>query len=326
MEMTNKAVAKELATLALAKSIVEGDAKGADAALKAGADAEAFWIDGRTRLRELAGKRGPVATSKAIQKLLAPDALKTLPPMKSDRSLWSQSFVEFVAMRGYEFEGRTKPLHQTGGSDLKGLTSAKAGVKLISSKWSRGIENAVCLDSDDGKSSTWTIWFEADWRGDRRIVGFWVRFKVDALGWELVEEFKAAEKAGNECDWPPLTSSYVGAQKDWEGELIVFDWCEQREYDVNKLTACMRAGGSPFTKYGEGLIGDPGRYEGSSETKGFMDAVRTAIGPRKGWHLRIEPLLTDDGIAALRAKVELASATPKAKAPKKSLKDRTDIV
>lgn len=56
MEMTNKALAKELVTLTLAKSIVEGDAIGADAALKAGADPEAFWSDGRPRLRELTGK------------------------------------------------------------------------------------------------------------------------------------------------------------------------------------------------------------------------------------------------------------------------------
>ena len=54
--MTNKALAKELVTLTLAKSIVEGDAIGADAALKAGADPEAFWSDGRPRLRELTGK------------------------------------------------------------------------------------------------------------------------------------------------------------------------------------------------------------------------------------------------------------------------------
>ena len=165
--------------------------------------------------------------------------------------------------------------------------------------------------------------------GDRRITGFVVRFTVDALGWTLVEEFKAAEKAGTHTDWPALASPYVGAQKDWEGKLIVFDWCEQREYGVKRLIACMRAGGSPFTKYGNGLIGDISQYEGSQETKAFMDAFRKAIGPKEGWHLRIESMLTEENIAAFLANVErsnLASSTPKAKSPKKSLKERTDIM
>ena len=329
MATRNKKAQSELATLALAKALAEGDPKAVEAALTAGADAQAFWIDGRTRLRDFAGQRGTAAASKAIKKLFAPDALKVVPSFKSDRSLWTQSFVEFVAMRGYEFSGMTKPLSGWGGTELKGLNSVKAGVKLIHNKWKRGIVDAVCKDSDDGKSSSWSIWFDADWVGDRRITGFVVRFTVDALGWTLVEEFKAAEKAGTHTDWPALASPYVGAQKDWEGKLIVFDWCEQREYGVKRLIACMRAGGSPFTKYGNGLIGDISQYEGSQETKAFMDAFRKAIGPKEGWHLRIESMLTEENIAAFLANFErsnLASSTPKAKSPKKSLKERTDIM
>ncbi len=328
MATTSKATAKELATLALAKALAEGDPKAASIALKDGGDVDAFWIDGRTTLRGLVGKRGSAAASKAMKGLFEPEVMKVLPPLKVDRSLWSKSFVEFVARRAYEFEGSTNPLSQGNlGTDLKGLSSAKAGVKLISNKWSRGIGNAICNDSKDGKSSKWKIWFDADWKKDRRIVGFWVSFKVDALSWAIVEEFDAAVRAGTECEWPPLTSPYVLAQRNWEGQVLAYDWLYGVSYDIEDLVAFLRKGGSPYATLGEdSIVGDPSPYSGSPETKDFMDAVRTALGSPEGWHLRIAPLLTDEGIAALRAKVELKLATPKAKTAKKSLKDRTDIV
>lgn len=328
MAMTSKATAKELATLALAKALAEGDPKAAAIALKDGGDVDAFWIDGRTTLRELVGRRGSAAASKAMRGLFEPEAMKTLPPLKVDGSLWSKSFVEFVARRAYQFEGSTNPLSQGNlGTDLKGLSTAKAGVRLISNKWSRGIGNAVCNDSKDGKSSKWQIWFDAEWKKDRRIVGFWVSFKVDALGWTMVEEFNKAVKAGTESEWPPLTSPYVAAQRNWEGQVLAYGCLYGGSYNTGDLIEYLRNGGSPYATLGTGtIVGDPGRYEGTLETKEFMDALRTALGSSEGWHLRIAPLLTDDGIAALRAKVDLKLSTPKAKAPKKSLKDRTDIV
>ena len=65
MVMTSKATAKESATLALAKALAEGYPKAASLALKDGADVEAFWINGRTLLRNLAGRRGSAAASKS---------------------------------------------------------------------------------------------------------------------------------------------------------------------------------------------------------------------------------------------------------------------
>ncbi|UUZ47513.1 hypothetical protein LP420_30370 [Massilia sp. B-10] len=43
--------AQALATLALAAAIVDSDIPAARAALSSGADPEAFWVDGKTRLR-----------------------------------------------------------------------------------------------------------------------------------------------------------------------------------------------------------------------------------------------------------------------------------
>lgn len=60
MVVNGNSIAKELATLALAKSIVEGDVGGVRAAWDAGGDPEAFWIDGRVRLREFAKCRGVI--------------------------------------------------------------------------------------------------------------------------------------------------------------------------------------------------------------------------------------------------------------------------
>jgi len=330
MAVTRKATAKELATLALAKSLAEGDPKAASAALKAGADAEAFWIDGRTRLSGLVGRFGTTAASKAMMNLFAPSSMMPLPSLKSEPSVWTQEFVEFAARRGYKFSGCTTPLAGGNGADLKGLESVKSGVNLISRKWFRGLLDASCKDSEDGKSSVWELRFDADWSQDRRIVGFKLNFRVDGLGWALYKQFEAASPSGK-IDWPDSASPYVGSQREWEGEHIVEKRLEWEPYDVDMLVSCLRAGGNPFAMLNGSLLGNPGKRSGtfeygSAETKAFMDALRDAIGQREGWHLRIKPLLTAAGVAALRAKVALQSATPKAKTPKKSLKARTDIM
>jgi hypothetical protein len=238
--------------------------------------------------------------------------------MRQDSSLWSRSFVEFVAMRGYEFIGSTSPL-AGGGTDLKGLSTAKAAVRLIANKWQR-LEDATCHDSDDGKSSAWRLRFDADWNGDRRIVGFWVGFKVDALGWELLERFETATALG----WPDPSDPLAWSQKDWEGRLMAYDL--PFGYGVDPLIKFLRKGGNPFTEFGE--KGNPLGHEGEAgpDAKPFLDALREAIGPREGWHVRIAPLLTDAGIEALRAKVEMKLSIPKAKTTKRSLKERTDIM
>ena len=330
MATTNKATAKELATLALAKGLAEGDAKAVDAALKSGADADAFWIDGRKRLRDLAGTRGTASGAKAIKLLFAPEALKILPSKKSDPTLWQQSFVEFVAMRGYGFHGMTNPL-SPGGTELKGITSAKSGVRLIHNSWSRGLLDANCKDSEDGKSSSWFILFDADWKQDRRVVGFWIRFEVDALGWVLLAEYKAAKESGTMWKSPPLTSPYMGAQKEWESQYVPYDFDHgsQDVYTVEKLIAYMRAGGSPFGSFADRLVGKKGDFQGTPETNAFMKAFRKAVGPKEGWHLRIESMLAEESMSAFLAifqKGQIANSTPKAKAPKKPLKTRANNV
>jgi hypothetical protein len=92
--MNKKASAKELATLALAKSIVEGDAEAAMGALKAKADYDAFWIDGATRLRDLAKSRGARSVSLVIEEAARSRGLKALPPMAESPDRWSRALVE----------------------------------------------------------------------------------------------------------------------------------------------------------------------------------------------------------------------------------------
>ena len=65
--MKKKASAKELATLSLARAIIEEDAEAAMGALKAKADYDAFWVDGATRLRDLAKSRGARSVSQMIE-------------------------------------------------------------------------------------------------------------------------------------------------------------------------------------------------------------------------------------------------------------------
>ncbi len=319
--------AKALATLALAKSILERDTVSARAALMAGADPEAFWIDGHTRLRELASKgwRWGTSGSDAMNALFTAESLKTLPPMKTDRARWSQSFVEFVAKRGYGFGGSTNPLSGKGGSEVRGLTTVKAGVRLISNKW-RLIENATCADIDQKRASNWCLWFGPHWDGDRRRVGFCVDFRVDALVWELVEMFEEAKKTGTTHVKLDPADPVSIRQKDWEGSEITWKIVDDK-FDLEDLIACLRKGGSPFLEISGELFGGPASgFRGTPEAEAFLDVLREAIGDREGWHLRIAPLLTDSGVSALREKASLKISVPKAKGLKKSLKIRNDIM
>lgn len=139
--------------------------------------------------------------------------------MKEERSRWTKDFVEFVVRRGHSFCGRTNPLSSPRGVELDGWATAKAAFRLIEKKWFL-LENATCKDSESGKRSVWRLWFRADWKGDRRIVGFWVEFDVDALGWELVEMFDKATNSGTAADWPNPRDPLASSQKDWEGRIL----------------------------------------------------------------------------------------------------------
>lgn len=317
---------KTLATLTLAASIVKDDVKSASEALNAGADLDAFWIDGRTRLRELVLGRHPqyVRTYASVEmaNLFAPQSLKTVPPRKTDHSFWTREFVRFVAMRGHSFDGNTILAGKQVGVRIKPILTAKAAVRRIDSKWSL-LEDATCSDESEGKSSRWRLLFDSDWIGDRRIVGFRIDFTVDARGWEVVEMFEAAKRAGAVGDLPSLGDPLVFRQKDWEGENIADETLDSNGGDVDDMIACMRKGGSPFFKFQGAFIGHIGE---TPEAGAFMDALRKAVGPGPGWHIRIAPLLTKNSMQALRDKSALKLATPKSKSRKKSLKDRTDIM
>jgi hypothetical protein len=330
MATKNKGMAKELATLALATALAQGDPKAVEAALKSGADADAFWIDGQKRLRQLAGSRGTIKEAEAIRKLFAPEALRVLPSKKSDPALWTQAFVEFVAMRGYSFGGRTTPLSPGDyGTSLNSPKSVKAAVRLIQNNWHRGLLDATCFDVEKGKLSRWLLKFDATWREDRRIVGFQLGFEVDALGWELLEEYKQAQKTLTSSQWPPLTSRYAKSQKLWESEQVEYAYRNEYLYTVPKLIDFFRAGANPFSRFADSLVGKNGEYEGTPETNAFMKAFRKALGPQEGWHLRVGPILTKQGITDLLAKIEkgqIVDSISKAKTTKKSLKARTDIL
>lgn len=322
MAKKNTANEMELATLALAKALVEGDRTAAHAALSSGAYPEAFWIDGRTTLRQLAKTRGPASISKAIEKLFSPETLRKLLPMTDDPARWSQSFVEFVAMRGYDFQGKTNTLSRLGGSPIRPVNTAKAGVRLIKNKW-KLIESASCRMGRESNGSKFDLLFGAQWNGDRRIVGFSLSFQVDAPGWDLVEMFDEAVKSGRQFDWPDPSDAMLNNQKSREGEEISDQLLCRGYKGLDDIIGCLRKGGSPFFKWDGKFLGE---FDNNLEDKAFMDALRDAIGPQEGWHHRITPLLTKDGIAALKAKAALKLSTPQAKTRKKSLKDRTDIM
>jgi len=96
MAKSKRVSESDLATLALASAIAAGSRTGVDDALNAGADANAYWIDGKTNLRSLAKLLGPDSISKAIEKAFSPEAIKRVPSMREDRKWWSDGFLSFL--------------------------------------------------------------------------------------------------------------------------------------------------------------------------------------------------------------------------------------
>ncbi|MGF6273890.1 hypothetical protein ABIB38_002268 [Massilia sp. UYP11] len=304
--MNKKASAKELATLALAKSIVEGDAEAAMGALKAKADYDAFWIDGATRLRDLAKSRGARPVSLVIEEAARSRGLKALPPMAESPDRWSRALVEFVALRGYEFSGITTLLSGDPGTKLRGLDTAKAAAKLIGSKWGR-IKNAKCEDARRGGASRWKLSFGPIWQGERRVTGFEIQFSVDARVRQLVEKFHEAQANGAATDLPSLTDPLLSKQKDWEASFIAGRYVGY-VFGIEEAIKCLCEGGNPFDKtYGSKSAEFTWDDEGA-EMKAFMELVRREVGPGPGWHARLAPFLTDAGLDALKTKFALESS------------------
>jgi hypothetical protein len=310
--MGMKVSARDLATLALARSIAEGDAEATRAALKAKANYEAFWLDGATRLREFAKRRGVAAVSLLIEEAARAKGLKGLPPMIENASRWSRALVEFVARRGYEFSGWTRLQSGGFGTELRGLDTAKAAAKLIGLKWDR-IENATCEDTKRGDESHWTLSFGPIWQGAKRVTGFEIRFSVDAPVRQLLELFDSAKARGDATDSPLLTDSLMTKQKDWEASMVAGRYIGYG-HGVDGAIKCLRDGGNPFDKTFDPKGGEFTWDGESAEMKSFMELARREVGPGPGWHVRIAPYLTEGGIEALKTKFELEQATPNVEA------------
>lgn len=75
---------KEYATLFLARAIIEGNVKAAQAALAASADPSALWIDGRTTLAKLAKQRGRASLAALLDPTPVRPLGSTRPPLSDE--------------------------------------------------------------------------------------------------------------------------------------------------------------------------------------------------------------------------------------------------
>jgi hypothetical protein len=306
----------DLSTLALAKAIVEGNASEAQVAIDAGADLQAYWLDGTTTLRELALERGVSVGAKSKSK--NPQINRRSPKADSveDFADWDAQALVFVVQRGYAFEGETNPLSRSQlGSPIRQIHSAKAALRLLQKK-GKYIERVSggAVHSND-KQSEFTVDFGAQWNGDRRIVGFTLKFKVDAPNEDLWAAFKAAKREGRHFDPPHPAEAVLNAQMDWEGRVLAREFAYSGCTNLDDTIKCLRKGGNPFFEEEDFKLGDGG----SEEDAAFMNALREELGPLPGWHRRISEFLTPKGIEAIKAKAVLAMAAPKPK-PRKAAK------
>lgn len=294
---------QEYATLFLARAIIEGDVNAVKAALDAKANPEAFWIDGKTTLTKLAKARGPAE----LAKLFTPVAIGKLPNMK-DRpdgpAIWTPVFVEFVVKRGYAFSRRTTPRSGDGGTDKGSFDNARTAVKFITST-RHDLVDATC------HGSTWTLYFDADWRGDKRIVGFRIRLETAIDGPEMLKLFHEKQESGEARAWPADDAPEIQAQKEDEaqrlGHKLLYDYADP---SFEEALAALRKGANPFARDYESEKSAPCAYYEDKKALMLIHEVRSAVGAGPGWRERIKPFLTKQGVEALMQRAELKAAIP----------------
>lgn len=265
-----------------------------------------------TSALQMLGNEQTADISNSQAKAASPKKTKLPGERKDDNPKWTLDFLVYVAMRGYDFGGQTNPVSSVRiGSPIRPINSVKAAVRLIERKHTL-IRNPGCLDGNDGEPSVVSMDFAAEWKGDKRVVGFDFKFKVDATEAELWKMFVADKKAGRLGDMPSPEDPVLDGQKNWEGDLIALEFFNGRYQSLDDILTCLRKGGSPFFTYGGEQFGEFGE---SDEDKAFMEALRAEVGPQRGWHRRIEPFLTPEGIESIKAKAA-ALAKPKSKTAK----------
>ncbi|MBA2675564.1 hypothetical protein [Ramlibacter sp.] len=312
MPRPEKSSPKEYATLFLARAICEGSLPMARAAIEAGADPNAFWIDGRTKLGELARRRGLEKLDAYFTELAAPEVSGALRPYArydatgNDHGVWSSDFVKFVARRGYDFRTFPGPFATTNEPPIK---SAKSGVDLIMNRWH--IVESITPGDEDGESH-WAISFSTS-VPDSRLPRHYIGFRVPATGVALLSQFKdpsESQAASNDLD--PIFDK----QKAWEGRHVM-DSMLDRSYTLNDVVSRLRKGGNPFFTWKGAMLGD---FSGDPpDIMAFMSRVRELCAPELGFHRRLAPLLEKKALLALIAASDIEMATGTAKVGRKTL-------
>ena len=323
--MTNsKRDAADYATLFLARAILEGDLAKARAAVEAGADLGAFWIDGKTRLRDLPAGRHASSIAAYFKALTAPEATETLPVYRPPRKdpdeakFWSRDFVLFAARRGYGFHAKTVTLSGMPGTYLPEFRSVKGAVSAIDSKWGR-IESVSVLDrklKDGQQGSEWTILFRATWDlNDHRKTGSRLVFVVDESGWSLLRRFRAADGLARISPADRMDPA-LDRQRVWEGRQIMEKMFDSN-YAFEDVVSALAKGGSPFYAFHDKMVGE--LAEETPDIHALMKRVRELCAPELGFHHRLAPYLSKPVLRAMGAQGDLEQGVAQAKAPKKTL-------
>lgn len=291
--------AKSIATLKLAMAIIEANSIDVQAAIDAGADPQAFWIDGKTSLAELARQRGVEIGPKTKK----PRAAKTEKEAGEPEYMsWNKESLVFAAMRGYNFAGETTPRDKgRWGSPIRPIRTAKSALRLIANNWDFIERVFGYSDSHEKDQTAFTVEVGARWDLDRRIVGFKFSFMVDTPDDELRRACMAAKKDGTQNSLPDPDDRALDAQKAWEGLILADDFAYRGNVTLEDAIACLRKGANPFYVYEDYKFGDGADPGGTA----FMNALREAVAPERGWHRRIAPHLTPKGIEAIKAKVQM---------------------
>lgn len=319
--MARKSNTKDYATLFLARGILEDDVKMVQAALKAGGSLYGSWIDGKTSLLDLPSELGAKKIAAFLADLLDPARNRSLPmyePGSGDaeqKQYWSPEFVMFVARRGYEFVGKTILKDGYRGTDLPPFQSVRSALTKIKSNWRR-IKRVSTYDASgkDSGTSLWRLVFGADWKGDARIAGFELEFRVGAEGWDLFELYRDGDFTTRHGQ-PDPSDPMLDRQKVWEG-LRIIDRLTDKTFNLEDLASAIRKGGNPFWRWEGKMLGE---FSEPPEIRAFLARIRELCEPEAGFHRRLAPYITKEAMRGLVSAAILEATIPGAASGKKTL-------
>lgn len=241
----------------------------------------------------------------AIKKGKAKKECVAIPSLKEAPDLWSKEFINFVVLRGYDFDITKFTVSPALGGSPISLISVKRSVAKISKSWDQLLD-ASCTDTEKG--SKWTLNFDIGGGIERLSGRFYIRFLVKLPSAEMFELFDHYKKTGADVTAKPdYFDPLLVPQKLWEGHIVWVDYFVnkfnslQSCFSIDEVITCLRAGGNPFYVFEDTDL----EFTKNYETAEFMRLIKEVLVSKEECYFNMPKLLARGKLIELKRQAQL---------------------